>query len=249
MGAVAGSQKVYALYSGPAFQAGEAELGTCCPGIRRMNMEIRDQFHYNKDTGSVPKLIGGEIMKTGGKKSEHMTSLSGNRMVPKTHPRIAFRGIIDVLQAELIEAQVLATELGETEYCDKLGEILDYLRAIMAAEVKETALPPPFLFGMDAEEIHRRSHNTEVKLPPLPSYEQGPLAARINTLRAKVREAELLAVKVFGPTETRASESDRLEPVSYNEAEREDIILGLNRLSSALWWMFCQVTGKRESEN
>jgi len=50
------------------------------------------------------------------------------------------------------------------------------------------------------------------------------VAARLNTLRAKTREVELFAVKVFGA----------------GQAEREDIILALNRLSSALWWLTCQ---------
>ena len=160
-----------------------------------------------------------------------MTSLSGDRMVSKTHGRIAFRGLIDRLEAEVIEAQVLASQHREEKFCayftDSLGEILEYLRVLMAAEVKETPLPPPFLFGMDADELHRRSRDTEGTFGtiPLPAYTQGPLAVRLNTLRTKVREAELLAVKVFGPAEN---------------IQREDIILALNRLSSALWWLFCK---------
>ena len=175
-------------------------------------------------------------MKAAGKKAEQMTSLSGNRIVSKTHGRIGFRGAIDTLEAEVIEAQVLASERGEGEYCENLGEILDLLRAIMAAEVKETPLPPPVLFGMDAEEIHRLSHQTGAKLPPLPSYTQGPLAARLNTLRARVREAELLAVRVFGPHEG----PHGTDPEEAGELPREDIILALNRLSSALWLLFCR---------
>jgi ethanolamine utilization cobalamin adenosyltransferase len=163
------------------------------------------------------------------KKPEHMTSLYGNILVPKTHGRIVFRGLVDTLQAEVIEAQVMASSLGETEFCGKLGEILNYLRALMAAEVKETPLPPPFLFGMDAEEIHRRSHkafmsDAEGKLV-LPDYTHGPLVARLNTLRAKTREVELCSVKVFGE-------------------EKKDIILALNRLSSALWLLTCQWQNK-----
>ena len=155
------------------------------------------------------------------KKPEHMTSLSGDRLVSKTHGRIIFRGLIDTLEAEVIEAQVLAAELGNMEICGNLGELLDYLRALMAAELKETPLPPPCLFGMDAQEIHRQSHSAA----GMPSYTLGPLAARLNTLRAKVREVELCAVKIFGPTA---------------EDEREDIILAMNRLSSALWWLYCK---------
>ena len=181
-------------------------------------------------------------MKTATEKPEYMTALSGNRLVPKTHGRIAFRGLIDILEAEVIEAQVLASQMNEGEFCGFLGEILDYLRAVMAAEVKETPLAPPHLFGMDAGEIHRRSHNIEGNLSQgkplvLPSYTQGPLAARINTLRAKIREAELQAVRVFGPKECG----------EQAEEEREDIILAMNRLSSALWWLFCEYNRRNTS--
>ena len=170
-------------------------------------------------------------MNTGNNKPEHMTSLSGNHLVPKTHGRIVFRGLIDTLEAEVIEAQVLASQLAEEEFCGSLGEILEYLRALMAAEVKEAPLSPPFLFGMDAGELHRLSHSTEGSFGPipLPSYTQGPLASRLNTLRAKLREAELSAVKVFGPAEY---------PEDTGNIQREDIILALNRLSSALWLLY-----------
>ena len=172
-------------------------------------------------------------MQTDSKKPDHMTSLYGNTLVPKTHERIAFRGLVDTLQAEVIEAQVLALGLGEAETCDKLKEVLDFLRALMAAEVKETALPPPFLFGMDADELHRKSHeivmcSTEGK-PVMPDYTHGPIVARLNTLRARTRELELFAVKVFGPPD-----------ISPGATERGDIILALNRLSSALWWLTCR---------
>jgi ethanolamine utilization cobalamin adenosyltransferase len=35
-------------------------------------------------------------------KPEHMTHLQADVLVPKTHPRIAFRGKVDLLEAELI---------------------------------------------------------------------------------------------------------------------------------------------------
>ena len=176
-----------------------------------------------------------EKIKAFSKKAEHMTSLSGNRLVRKTHGRIAFRGRIDTLEAEVIEAQVLAVQAGASAVCASLGEVLDYLRAIMSAEVRETPLAPPFLFGMDAEEIHRKSHDTGAPLGVIPAFTQGPVAARINTLRAKVREAELLAVRVFGP----AADGEDDFPQTA-ETERGDIILALNRLSSALWRLFCE---------
>ena len=177
-----------------------------------------------------------EKMKAASKKPEHMTSLWGNKLVSKTHGRIAFRGVIDTLQAEVIEAQVLASLQGADDIRGKLGEVLDYLRSLMSAEVRETPLPPPFLFGMDAEEIHRQSHKAEggVKLP---ACAQGPVAARLNFLRAKTREAELAAVRAFAPA---ANTAETLE--------REDIILGLNRLSSALWCLFREHVADRERQ-
>ena len=180
------------------------------------------------------------MMKINGKKPEYMTNLYGNVLVPKTHGRIIFRGLVDTLQAEIIEAQVLASGLGEKESCDKLGEILSFLRALMAAEVKEIPLPPLFLFGMDVEEIHRQSHeavicNAEGK-PALPDYTHGPLTARLNTLRARARETELFSVRVFGP--------EGANEAGLASKEREDIVLALNRLSSALWLLTCQSCNK-----
>ena len=177
-------------------------------------------------------------MKTESKKPEHMTSLSGDRLVPKTHERIAFRGLVDSLQADVIEAQVLASGLGESEICGNLGEILIFLRDLMAAEVKETPFPPLFLSGMDAEEIHRQSHKSFIRdaegKPVFPDYTQGPMVARLNTLRTRTRQVELLSVKVFGPKETASPELQ----------EREDIITALNRLSSAFWLLICRRAGQ-----
>ena len=157
-------------------------------------------------------------------KSAHTTCLCGDTMVPKNHPRIVFRGRLDTLQAEFIEAQVLAWENGDDELVGCLGEVLEYLRSMMAAEVMEKSLLPPALFEMDPEELHQRSHNAGDKNFAFPCHEQGPLAVRLNTLRARVREVELAAIDAFD--------------------QRDDIILGLNRLSSALWWLYSEYVAK-----
>ena len=47
-------------------------------------------------------------MKPNAEKPEFLTSLSGADLVPKTHERIVFRGVIDTFEAEVIEAQVMA---------------------------------------------------------------------------------------------------------------------------------------------
>ncbi|MDR1128686.1 MAG: hypothetical protein LBL20_05170 [Treponema sp.] len=166
-------------------------------------------------------------------KPEHMTSLSGNRLVSKACGRIAFRGAVDSLEAEIIEAQILAEECGEPWYRERLAEVLSCLRDMLSAEVKDVPLAPPCLFGLTSDEIRRQSHEVKGTFGfehPLPDYTMGPLAARLNLLRTRVRAAELLAVRAFGP----------------GEDAREDLILAVNRLSSALYWLFCKrVSGRK----
>ena len=49
------------------------------------------------------RLLGGGYVT---EKPEHMTHLHGDVLVSKTHPRIAFRGAMDQLEAELILCQL-----------------------------------------------------------------------------------------------------------------------------------------------
>jgi ethanolamine utilization cobalamin adenosyltransferase len=151
-----------------------------------------------------------------------MTGLSGSRLVRKTHGRIAFRGMIDSLEAEILEAEILAAGLGAEWYCASLDEVLGVLREILAAEVRETPLPPFKLFGLSLDDLHGQSHDIEGAFGfphPVPAFSMGPLAVRLNTLRTKIREGELLTVRVL--------------------RRRKDIITAMNRLSSALYWLFC----------
>jgi ethanolamine utilization cobalamin adenosyltransferase len=76
----------------------------------------------------------------------------------------------------------------------------------------------------------------EGKILQFPSHTHGALAARLNLLRTKVRETELLAVRVFGPGEAGTD----------GKQVRDDIILALNRLSSALWLLFCRYIKSRD---
>jgi ethanolamine utilization cobalamin adenosyltransferase len=169
-------------------------------------------------------------------KPEHMTHLRGNLLVPKTHRRIAFRGAVDSLEADVLEGAVLAVEQGEEDVRKGLEEILLCLRGIMSAEVNETPLEAPRLFGLSAGELREQTHDvkTAFGIPhPNPDYTMGPLAVRLNTLRTRVRGVELLGVKTFCPR---------------SEYPREDIILTLNRLSSAVYWLFCRHISQRNQK-
>jgi ethanolamine utilization cobalamin adenosyltransferase len=161
-------------------------------------------------------------------KPEDMTHLRANLLVSKAHPRIRFRGGLDSLEAEVLEAEVLARERGEGALGEGLGELLHCLREIMSAEVNERPLGPLVLFGLSADEIRAQIHHVEASfgmVHPIPEAAMGALAVRLNTLRTRVRELELLAVRTFCPG---------------GNAPRPDIIRALNRLSGAVYWLLCR---------
>jgi ethanolamine utilization cobalamin adenosyltransferase len=214
----------------PQFHAGETKLHFhCCHDIG-LPTGIPGDRAAECNTGYGLPVVECRDMK---KKREDKTCLSGHRFVSKNHGRIAFRGMIDSLEADVLEAQVTAAGLGAEWYCASLGEMLGALRKILAAEVRERPLTPFGLFGLSLEELHRQSQDPEgvFGFPhPLPEFSMGPLALRLNTLRTRIREGELLAVKVL--------------------RRRIDIITVMNRLSSALYWLFCRcLADQRKDRN
>ncbi|HEY4392810.1 MAG TPA: ethanolamine utilization microcompartment protein EutL, partial [Polyangia bacterium] len=87
-------------------------------------------------------------------KPDHLTHLRDDlSLVPKTHPRIAVRGKLDLLQAALLDAQVAADADGARELVGELGEILELSRALVGAEVTGRPIDAPTLWGMGADEI------------------------------------------------------------------------------------------------
>ncbi|MEL7566060.1 MAG: ATP-binding protein [Dehalobacterium sp.] len=163
-------------------------------------------------------------------KPEHMTHLNGSHLVYKNHPRIKFRGKIDTFEALLIIAILEIEGVGYQELGRDLKEILDYVRQILRSEVKEEPLPAISFHGWSAEEIRDRSHHPEKYFGVnhlLPNPGQGALMAKLNYLRTQVRELELAAMDAF--------------TVAPEVVEREDIIQGLNRLSSLIYIMMVQL--------
>ena len=157
-------------------------------------------------------------------KKENYTHLRGNLLVSKTHPRIRLRGKLDSLMAEIIEAQLTANTEGEHEIVQALDEILRFTRRILAAEVGEKPFGEITLLGMNSGELRHNSQNVRAFLGidhPLPSYKQGAVCAALNKLRTCVREAELAAAEAF-------------------PSGRTDLIEALNRLSSAVYIVYCR---------
>ncbi|MDO5765972.1 MAG: hypothetical protein Q4P84_09765 [Elusimicrobiales bacterium] len=157
-------------------------------------------------------------------KRENYTHLRGNLLVPKTHPQIRFRGRLDSLAAEIIQTQVTANAEGEYELVNALDEILRFTRKILSAEVNDAPFGDLTLLGMNSGELRHRSQNVRESFGidhPVPSYKQGAVCAALNRLRTCVRETELAAAEAF--------------PNS-----RIDIIEALNRLSSAVYILYCR---------
>ena len=161
-------------------------------------------------------------------KPEHMTHLNGEVLVPKTHPRIRFRGKMDTLEAELILCQLVP---GAPE--GALGEILDLSRKILRCDVLEEPLRQDTLCGLTQEEQRERSHMPQDYYGQphfMPQASDGPVIAGLNRARCFAREAELTAVEAF---------SDR-----EGNLLREDIPKALNRMSSMLYLLMIQEKAK-----
>ena len=73
-----------------------------------------------------PQYVNGETGEVLSVKPENMTHLHGNVLVPKTHPQIAFRGMLDSLEAKIMSLQVVASENGLHRLTDALDEVLAY---------------------------------------------------------------------------------------------------------------------------
>jgi ethanolamine utilization cobalamin adenosyltransferase len=117
-----------------------------------------------------------------------------------------------------------------TKLVNDLQEILEFIRRIVRCEVMGEDLGEFNLLGMTPKELREQSHFPK-KYYGLdhfqPSYDMGEAVVVINALRTFTRETELLAYKAFKK--------------ENGDAEREDIILSLNRLSSLFWIMMFRI--------
>jgi len=157
-------------------------------------------------------------------KPEHMTHLRGNILVFKDHPRIAFRGWIDQLEAEILLAQQAAAGEGLTALTRDLGEVLEFVRRFIRFDVLEEPVNQKTLCGYTALELREYSHYPEKYFGQshfLPHYTDGPALLALNKVRTVVRHTERAAYAAFREPEGGVS--------------RPDILMGLNRLSSLLW--------------
>lgn len=171
------------------------------------------------------QLLGGGFVT---EKPEHMTHLYGDVLVSKTHPRIAFRGAIDTLEAELLLAAQAAPRWQKA-----LKEILEQSRKLIRYDVLNQPVEEEKLCGFTEAEIRKRSHFPEKYYNQphfMPEVSDGPQLLQLNRARCAARQAELLAVAAFCDRE--------------GVPTRPDIIKALNRMSSMLYLLMIQEKNK-----
>ena len=145
-------------------------------------------------------------------KPEHLTHLNGEVLVPKTHPRIRFRGMVDLLEAELL-------------LCGpETGELLSLARRLIRCDVLDEPVGDFTLYGLTEAQQRQHSHfpQDHYGIPHfMPEYSDAPQVLRLNRCRSVCRQAELAAVEAF-------SDKD-------GALTRADIVQALNRMSSMLY--------------
>ena len=161
-------------------------------------------------------LLGGGVIR---EKPEHMTHLNGDTLVVKTHPRIAFRGEMDTLEAEIMLCQLMVPR-----WKGELEEILALARRLLRCDVLAEPVPEEKLCGLTQEELRQRSHFPQRYYDQphfMPGFSDGAAVLWLNRVRCAARNAERAAVAAFTDRE--------------GNPTRVDILKALNRMSSMLY--------------
>ena len=173
------------------------------------------------------RLPGGGYME---EKPEHMTHLNSQMLVDKTHPRIAFRGALDTLEAELILCQLVL----DKEFARQAGEVLELARRIIRCDVLDEPLKSEKLCGLTEAEQRQHSHRPQDfygQAHFMPEYTDGEGIARLNRARCAARDAELKAVAAFRDVD--------------GNPTRTDILKAMNRMSSMLYILMIRLKSKK----
>ena len=166
------------------------------------------------------RLLNGAVLT---EKPENMTHLNGDVLVPKTHLRIAFRGAMDTLEAELLLCQLNCPGVAK-----QVGEILELARRLIRCEVLGEPVPEGKLCGLTEAEQRERSHRPQdfFGIPHfMPSVTDGAVVLALNRCRCGARSAELAAARAFED--------------GTGNSTRPDILRALNRMSSMIYVLMC----------
>lgn len=196
---------------------------TLTPGARDfLNRERIEILPASQAPTAQYRLQNGATLTT---KPEHMTHLHGDVLVPKTHPRIGFRGAIDTLESELLWCQFSI----KPPFSERIGEILAFARNLIRCEVLDEPVRQERLCGLTDAELRRRSHRPQDYYSQphfMPSATDGQTVLALNRCRTAVRAAELAAARAFTDADGNCS--------------RTDILQALNRMSSMVYILMIQ---------
>lgn len=171
-------------------------------------------------------------------KPEHMTQLTGNKLVAKDDKRIVFRGKLDSLEALFVLNQTILLEMGEEQsMIEDLEDVLNSIREMMRCDVLDEPFHRETIIGLTHEELRDHSHHPmkyyKVKQMVLPTYKLGKTYGLLNQLRTAVRETEVAAASAFH---------------NGKGYDRSDIIEELNRMSSAMHILMCKQLAKLQNQ-
>ena len=161
-------------------------------------------------------------------KPEHMTHLFGDVLVPKTHPRIRFRGAVDTLEAELL---LCAQKL--PAHRQALSEILELTRRLIRCDVLNEPVGAFTLCGLTQAEQRQHSHFPQKYYQQphfMPQITDTEPILRLNRVRCAARGAELAAAEAFADREGLPT--------------RADIVQALNRISSMVYILMIREKAK-----
>lgn len=162
-------------------------------------------------------------------KPEHMTHLQGTVLVPKSHPRIRFRGMVDALEAHLLLCQQDIPQLQS-----QLQDVLELARRLIRCDVLDEPVGEFALCGLSEAEQRKKSHFPQeyFGIPHfMPDCTDSRAVLELNWVRSLARQTELAAVDAF---------SDR-----EGQPTRPDILQALNRMSSMLYILMLQLKAEK----
>ena len=187
----------------------------------------QEKIEITQRSTGFEDLFGGKY----DKKPEEMTHLTGNTLVLKTHPRIAFRGELDSLQAQVLLCGLHA----EGKLRDSLKQMLEYLRKLLRCEVLGEPVQEEKLLGLSHSELREHSHYPQKYYGQghfQPDFSHGAQILELNLLRTQIRKTELSCCRAFSDAEGRIT--------------RPDLVQGLNRLSSACYILMIRCKAEKE---
>lgn len=165
-------------------------------------------------------------------KDPRLTQLDSDIYVSKADPRIAFRGSLDSVIADICFGISLAAKENNSWLVQRLAEVRDCCLSIMSAHVKGGLPDFPKVCGKSADEMHEISHNTRRYFNGsffLPTVEHTQDIAWLNVIRAHIRDAERALVAA----------------ADLDEPNAEALLLAMNRLSSIVYVLLCMECTKK----